>query len=176
MALVRCKECRKRISDQSSACIKCGAPRVPAPPREKASGSGLVKFLIAMALWAVLLNFPYGDLDTPAQAAPTGQAVPVAKAPPVKKPEKVVAASPSNNRAGSKSFVDEFIVNNMEEIRQAANRELCGHQDVPDFVGAVKVIMLMDRSSPSFRELSSREQSYFTQKFYTVGQSLLGEC
>ncbi len=72
--------------------------------------------------------------------------------------------------------MDEFIVNKMGEIRQAANRELCGYQDVPGFVGAAKVIMLMDRNSPSFPELSSREQSYFTRKFYAVGRALLGEC
>ena len=72
--------------------------------------------------------------------------------------------------------MDEFIVNKMGEIRQAANRELCGYQDVPGFVGAAKVIMLMDRNSPSFPELSSREQSYFTRKFYAVGRAELGEC
>ena len=102
--------------------------------------------------------------------------MPAAKAPPVKKPEKVVAASASDDRADSESVVDEFIVSNTEEIRQAANRELCGYQNVPDFVGAAKVIMLMDRNSPSFPELSSRAQSYFTQKFYAVGRTLLGEC
>jgi hypothetical protein len=63
---------------------------------------------------------PYGDLDTPAQAASAAQAVPVAKAPPVTKPEKVSAASASDDRADSESVVDEFFVNNVEEIRQAA--------------------------------------------------------
>ena len=122
------------------------------------------------------MALPGGDLDTPAQAASAAQAVPVAKAPPVTKPEKVSAASASDNRADSESVVDEFFVNNVEEIRQAANRELCGYQDVPGFVGAAKMIMLMDRSSPSFPELSSRAQSYFTQKFYAAGRVLLGEC
>src|SRR5688500_2940213 len=32
MALIRCRECRNRISDQASACPKCGAPVAPAEP------------------------------------------------------------------------------------------------------------------------------------------------
>ncbi|MDE0885643.1 MAG: hypothetical protein OSB70_08935 [Myxococcota bacterium] len=84
--------------------------------------------------------------------------------------------SASGDHINSEPVVDQFIVNNIDKIRQAADRELCGYQNLPGFVGAAKAIMRMDRSSPSFPELSTRAQSYFTHEFYAVGRALLEEC
>lgn len=52
MALVRCEECSREISDRAFSCPQCGFPR-----RARSSMSRALKVLIALALLVLVVMF-----------------------------------------------------------------------------------------------------------------------
>lgn len=68
MALIKCNECGKEVSDQAAACPNCGAPIAPKPPlinqqpkvevrvtQEKKKGSCLKTILIVLLAFCILM-------------------------------------------------------------------------------------------------------------------------
>ena len=55
MALIKCYECEKEISDKSPACPHCGAPKEEQPPQSDPSGRKPVLPFIVLALIGFLL-------------------------------------------------------------------------------------------------------------------------
>ena len=64
MAVIKCSECRKKISDKAQACPHCGAPvvKVAAPPRKKTS---LVTWIVAIlfGFWVVFMVYAYREVE-----------------------------------------------------------------------------------------------------------------
>lgn len=67
MALVHCRECGEKISDQAPSCPKCGAPQQQAPQKTNGNNSG---FLIGLILIVVLGFGGYFYLTTTSTIQP----------------------------------------------------------------------------------------------------------
>ena len=66
MALMKCGECRKEVSDKASACPHCGAPVVvPAAKAQQASSSGMhaLKWIGGLLLFVILIRACSGAPD-----------------------------------------------------------------------------------------------------------------
>jgi hypothetical protein len=71
MALIKCKECARDVSDLATACPNCGAPIAkPAPPRS-GSGCGVAILAVIGAVIFIAILVPFIDSpDTPRSAVP----------------------------------------------------------------------------------------------------------
>lgn len=69
-----------------------------------------------------------------------------------------------------------FASRNSAALRDAAAREICVYRDPAGFVGAAKVILLQDRETPSFPQLSRSKQTEFLSTMEVYARRVREAC
>jgi hypothetical protein len=110
MALIRCSECQKEISDKADSCPSCGAPVAKSQPKRRRGGFAILVILALFVLALFAVNNPQQGGSDRSNGAPTSQPSAAAKIPST--PEELVSklldtpeAEPNTTEVGEKLLV-----------------------------------------------------------------------